>query len=239
MKHLFISVTILVLIATAYGCFDNGQFGIRGEGPVVERKIDLNNIKGISLPGSAKVFLKQGSPQEVRIEGQENIIDNLKLDVQGEVWLIGNKRPVWQSEPVKIFITLETLRLIKISGAGDVEFVNHFRDQKDLEIRISGSGKINLDMEGRDINASISGSGDLNMKGSADNLDLVISGSGNIRAFDLTTEKAEIRISGSGGMELSVENRLDARISGSGSVLYKGDPRVNSSVSGSGSVRSR
>ena len=54
-----------------------------------------------------------------------------------------------------------------------------------------------------------------------------------------TARKADARISGSGGMELSVEDRLDARVSGSGSVIYKGNPRINTSVSGSGSVRSR
>lgn len=113
---------------------------------------------------------------------------------------------------------MKTLRLIKVSGSSDVEFVNHFANQKDLEVRISGSGKIDLDMDARDINANISGSGDLFMKGSADNLDFSVTGSGNINAYELTAQKADVRISGSGGMELSVENRLDAHISGSGSV---------------------
>ena len=213
--------------------------GIRGEGPIVERKFDLDKITGISLPGSAKVFLTQGSVQEVRILGQENIIENLKLDVQDGVWKMDNKRSVWQSESVKIYITLESLKLIKISGSSDVDMENHFTDLKDLEIRISGSGKMDLDLDARDINASISGSGDLFMKGSAENLDFVITGSGNINAYELAGQRAEVRITGSGGMELSVEDRLDAHISGSGSVLYKGDPKLHSSVSGSGSIRAR
>ncbi|TSA34363.1 MAG: DUF2807 domain-containing protein [Porphyromonadaceae bacterium] len=239
MKSLLYSVTIGLLFIGASGCWENGRFGIRGEGPIVERKLNLDKIKGISLPGSAKVFLTQGSAQEVRILGQENIIDNLNLEVHGEVWQIDNKRSVWQSEPVKIYITLETLRSIKISGSSDVEFVNHFTNQKDLVIRISGSGKIDLDMEAGDIKVNISGSGDLFMKGSADYLDFSITGSGNINAYDLSARKADVRVSGSGGMELSVDNRLDAHISGSGNVYYKGNPKVNTSISGSGSVRAR
>lgn len=239
MKTLVYSATIVVVLIVSSCYLRDSQFGIRGEGPMVERKINLEKIKGISLPGSAKVFLTQGSNQEIRISGQENIIDNLNMEVHGEVWQIDNKRSVWQSEPLKIYITMETLRLIKVSGSSDVEFVNHFANQKDLEVRISGSGKIDLDMDARDINANISGSGDLFMKGSADNLDFSVTGSGNINAYELTAQKADVRISGSGGMELSVENRLDAHISGSGSVIYKGNPRVNTSVSGSGSVRER
>jgi len=239
MKALVFSSSMVMVLLFSSCYIGNGQFGIRGEGPIVERKVDLNTIKGISLPGSAKVFLTQGSNQEVKIVGQENIIDNLNLEVHGEIWQIDNKRSVWQSEPVKIYITLETLRLLKISGSSDVEFENHFANQKEVEIRISGSGKIDLDMDARDINASISGSGDLFMKGSADNLDFSISGSGNVSAFDLVSRKADVRISGSGGMELSVEDRLSAHVSGSGSVVYKGNPRVYTSVSGSGSVRAR
>ncbi len=239
MKTLLYSTAFVILLMFASGCIQNGQFGIRGEGPVVERKVNLDNIKGISLPGSAKVFLTQGSGQEVKIVGQENIIDNLNLEVRGEVWQINNKRSVWQSEPVKIYITLETLRLLKISGSSDVEFVNHFSNQKDIEIRISGSGKMDLDLDAGDINASISGSGDLYMKGSANYLDFSITGSGSVNAYDLTARKADVRISGSGGMELSVEDRLDAHVSGSGNVFYKGNPRVDSSISGSGSVRAR
>lgn len=239
MKSLICSTTFAILLMVASGCIQNGQFGIRGEGPIVERKVNLDPIKGISLPGSAKVFLTQGPNLEVRISGQENIIDNLNLEVRGEVWQIDNKRSVWQSEPVKIYITLETLRLIKISGSSDVEFVNHFTNQKDLEIRISGSGKTDLDMDAVDIKANISGSGELFMKGSADYLDFSITGSGSIKAYDLTARKADVRISGSGGMELSIENRLDAHVSGSGNVFYKGNPRVNTSISGSGSVQSR
>lgn len=232
-----VSLAIIMVLPSCY--LENGGFGIRGEGPVVERKVSLEPIKGISVPGSAHIYLTQGSQQEVRITGQENVLDNLRLEVRGDVWEIGYKRPVWKSEPVKVFITLETLRIIKISGSGNVTFENHFDNLKDLEVRISGSGKMNMDLDARDINAVISGSGDLYMKGSTNYLDTNISGSGGIKAFDLTAQKADVRISGSGGMELTVEDRLDARVSGSGSIYYQGDPKVKTAVSGSGKVRSR
>jgi len=239
MKSLvYTSTAILVLLLSS--CYiGNGQFGIRGEGPIVERKVDLDPVKGISLPGSAKIFLTYGTKQEIRISGQENIIDNLKLDVQGGIWHLGNKQSVRESEPLKIYITLETLKLIRISGSGSVECENHFPGQNNLDLEISGSGKIHTDIEASDIMARISGSGDLVLRGSAKNLDFRITGSGSINAFDLPARRADARISGSGSIELTVEDRLDARISGSGNVYYKGNPRIDTSVSGSGRVKSR
>lgn len=57
-------------------------------------------------------------------------------------------------------------------------------------------------------------------------------------AADLVTEKCEVRISGSGDVEVNVQEELTSKISGSGDIRYKGEPkRVNNHSSGSGSVR--
>jgi hypothetical protein len=59
-----------------------------------------------------------------------------------------------------------------------------------------------------------------------------------VLAADLVTNKCDVRISGSGDVEINVTDELDASISGSGSVLYKGDPKkLNSHSAGSGKVR--
>jgi hypothetical protein len=239
MKTLLFRTVFASLLITGSGCISSGPFGIRGEGPIVERKVDLDNLEGISLPGSAKIFLSQGEDQEVRIEGQENIIDNLNLDVRSNIWHIGNKKPVWQSETLKIFITIATIKSIKISGSGSVKSESHFTNLKDLDIRISGSGKLDMDFDVREVTANISGSGDMIMKGLAKEMNLTISGSGEIHAYELQSERADVRISGSGSMFLSVKDQLDANVSGSGNITYKGNPKTNTSVSGSGNIRSR
>ncbi len=170
-KHTMKSLTIpmLALLLGTASCYDGTPWrGIEGQGPVVERKINLDQIKGIIVPGSAKILLTQGDHQEVRIEGQENIIDNINTTVTGEVWRIDNKRPVWRCETIKIYITMEQLRMIRISGSGDVITTNHFNDLKDLEIKVSGSGDLDLDMEADDIFTRVSGSGDITLRGKAD-----------------------------------------------------------------------
>jgi hypothetical protein len=54
----------------------------------------------------------------------------------------------------------------------------------------------------------------------------------------MEANKCEVRISGSGDVEISVKAELDASISGSGTVNYKGNPNhVNSNALGSGIVR--
>ena len=66
-----------------------------------------------------------------------------------------------------------------------------------------------------------------------------VSGSGDVEAYDLKTEKAELKIAGSGSIGISVEKEIVARVSGSGDIKYKGQPRIEDiKVSGSGRVSS-
>jgi hypothetical protein len=84
----------------------------------------------------------------------------------------------------------------------------------------------------------LSGSGKVQASGSAKEVKATISGSGEVLAANLVTDKCDVRISGSGDVEINVNKELDAHISGSGSVSYRGNPaHVNSHSSGSGSVR--
>ena len=84
----------------------------------------------------------------------------------------------------------------------------------------------------------VSGSGKIVASGSAQSVKTSISGSGKVLAANLEADKCDIRISGSGDVEINVKSELDATISGSGSVSYKGNPNhVNSHASGSGHIR--
>jgi hypothetical protein len=83
----------------------------------------------------------------------------------------------------------------------------------------------------------VSGSGKIYASGSASRVKTSISGSGKVLAADLQANSCEVRISGSGDVEINVKDQLDANISGSGSVSYRGNPgKVNSHASGSGRI---
>ena len=123
-----------------------------------------------------------------------------------------------------------------VSGSGSLELKGSSRG---IESDISGSGRTVLDMTvNGEAEFSISGSGRIEARGKAKEVTTSISGSGRVMAADLETNRCKVRISGSGGMEIHVNDELDASITGSGSVGYRGNPsKVNGSSSGSGRVR--
>lgn len=228
----------VALCLTVSSCFfdDEGPFGcLNGEGPVVTEELNLADFDGIELSISADVVIKQGPVQEVIVEGKQNIIDELERDVKSGIWDIDIKGCVRDNKDMRIFITLPDITSLKLSGSGTIESENVLL-VNDIDLGISGSGDMDLDLEADRIDAKISGSGEMNLDGLADHLDFEISGSGDLHGFGLETQSAIVEIRGSGDAEVFVNDNLDVKISGSGNVIYRGNPGLNVKISGSGKV---
>jgi uncharacterized protein YaiE (UPF0345 family) len=238
-KNLFTTLTFCFILTATLSAQNWWKSGIKGEGPTVERNLQLNNFEGITLAFSGNVYLKQGSSQSVKVVGQQNIIDNIKTDVSNGHWKIGFDRPVRNHDKLEIYITIPTLNKAVVSGSGNISSEGKFSASGDAYVGVSGSGNVSLNLSASSIETKISGSGNINLDGSTNDMSIQISGSGNVRAYELAAANCSVSISGSGGAKVNVNDDLSVRISGSGDVFYKGRPRVKSKVSGSGDVAAR
>jgi len=214
---------------------------IKGSGSVVQQSFDLPPVSAIALSIDANVVMTHGSPQEITIEGQQNIINNIEkyIDKDG-FWHIGYYNPVTSHAGITIRISSPTLDYASISGSGNIESTNFYPDTvSQIILKISGSGNISLAANAHIIQSDISGSGKITLSGYADEQSIHVSGSGNIHAFGLKTLRTTITISGSGNSEVWAQNLLDVSISGSGNVYYVGYPSINANITGSGEIHDR
>lgn len=237
-NYLFAIIFLSLLLGSGCGFGDDeGLFScVEGNGPTITQELILDDFTKIKLKISADVYLSQGSEQKVEVEGQQNIIHQLDLDVNGETWEIEFDDCVRNHDGLKIYIIIPEIKELNISGSGEIYSENDLA-VGDLRLRISGSGDMDLSIsESTGIDTKISGSGEIKLQGFADQFELAISGSGDYEAFDLETADGEIKISGSGDAEVRVTDELDVKISGSGDVYYKGNPVLDVDISGSGSV---
>ena len=240
MQNLKIILFGFLISFTLSGCFnfddDGGLFNCdRGEGDVITKKLNMPEFEGIKLDISADVFITQGDEQLVEVKGQENIIDLLQLDVQNDTWDIEFDGCVRNHEKLEIFITIPTIKELRISGSGSINSTN-FITGEEMELKVSGSGDMDLGLEVEKIDARISGSGKMKLEGKTELLDIEVSGSGDVHSFELTSEECNVIIKGSGDVEVFVTDKLDIRISGSGDVFYKGNPLIDVDITGSGDV---
>jgi len=211
---------------------------VQGSGDIVKQEITLEKLSGVRLGFSGDIILTQGSTQKIVLEGQQNVLDNIKRDVDDGIWNVNFHKGIRNAKHVRIYITLASLAEVYVSGSGNISTTGTFRNLGELETGVAGSGNINLDVEAGNVEAAISGSGDITLQGTADNLEVMISGSGDVRAVDLRTTNCEVSISGSGDATLYCTSSIESAISGSGDVRYKGDPsKVRAAVNGSGDVK--
>ncbi len=237
--RLLVLLFAISITAVQFTGAQNWGNGIKGQGPKVTKNLNIDAFDGIALSISADVYLRQGSPQSVKIEAQQNIIDNLETAVKEGTWKIGFDKNVRGHDGVKIWITVDDLRKIGVSGSGNVTGEGKFTNLGDLTLWVTGSGDIMLESSSKAMDVSISGSGDVKLKGTTGACDMKITGSGNISAFDLEATSCSVKITGSGDSSVNVREQLDVAIVGSGDVYYKGRPSVRSKITGSGDVRSK
>ncbi len=225
------SILALAAALSFSGCIididdDDGFPGCtEGDGSFITEEFGLPAFEGVSLRNTVDVFITQGPNQEVVVEGFENIIDRLELDVDDGILEIDFRGCVRDIGDMKIFITMPTIVALEITGTGDIRGENLFV-VNDIELDVTGTGDMDLALEADDIDARITGTGDIRLEGVADELRATITGTGDLEAFQLETRFADITVTGTGDAEVFVTEQLLGRITGTGNIRYIGFPDV-------------
>ncbi len=208
----------------------------KGSGNITTSERQVSEFNSVDLRGSGKVIIRSGDSQTVVVKCDDNILPLLKTEVRGKTLRIYTDKCV-NTDLLEVEISMNTLRNISVSGSGSIIGTDTF-DCKKASIDVSGSGSVDLSLNGDKLETDISGSGSVRLAGKMDKHDMDVSGSGHVSALDMQTNDAVVSISGSGRCELQVTDYLEVDISGSGTVLYRGKPKLNTSLSGNGNIRS-
>jgi Putative auto-transporter adhesin, head GIN domain len=236
MNKLF--VLLFVACVSFSSCrFVTGQ-RIRGNGNVRTETRSPGNFKSVASHGSFDVFVSSGE-QAVKIEAEENLLPYIETYVEGYTLHVGTKDNYWLSpgRKVKIFVSSPDYESIRSYGSGDIIGESKITNSSRLELGVNGSANIKMDISAPEINTETNGSGDIFLRGETKSFAGEIHGSGNIKALDLRSDDATIKIYGSGDAEVFADRKLDVHVAGSGDVDYRGSAQVSSSIAGSGRVK--
>jgi hypothetical protein len=233
-----ITIILLGVIVLLNACMWNGH-RVKGNGNVRTESKQFGDITGVELHASFDVYVTEGSPAGVRIEAEENIIPHIEMHVLNGVLNIEEEdnirlRP---RKPVKIYVTSPGYSKIQVHSSGNIIGQTKITNDTKLDLSVSGSGEMKLDVDAPEIESNVSGSGEMHLSGDTKKISGDVTGSGEIKAMNLKSEEADLQVSGSGSIDVNASVKLDANISGSGDVRYKGDPTVSKNVSGSGDIR--
>lgn len=231
-QNLFLFL-VLVIAATFSSC---GVNCVDGTGKIVNKTLPIENFTELELNSSIAVFIEQGTEQKVEVKGNENIIELLNKELNGDTWEIEFDKCINSSENVEIHITLAEINRIELNGSGSISSKNNIKGEI-LEIVLDGSGDMNLNLQVKELETVLNGSGDLQLSGSTKTHAIELDGSGDVNAEDLMSDNVEINLNGSGDVRVNTSYELDIKVNGSGDVYYKGNVKnIRSDINGSGNL---
>lgn len=235
-KHMLRAAALLILPALfLFTACDPDA--IHGDGDIVSETRDEKDFTGLNVSVPGKINVKLGSAFKVEVQVEENLLPYLRTEVESDGDLhIYFSEEVRDVDGLVVSVTMPALESLNLSGSAEL-VTNGIFEGPLLDLDVSGSGKVTMDfIDYDDIDVQLSGSGRIELEGAGGELNAHISGSGHIVALDCPVREAEVHISGSGSAKVDVLQKLKAHISGSGEVWYEGTPVVESDISGSGKV---
>jgi len=236
----FIVLSLIVAVsALAPSCrFVNGK-RVKGNGNQRTENRSASNFSSVSSFGEYDVYLTQDSNYSVQVEADENLMPYIETVVNGDVLEIRTREGYWLSHHhnLKVHISAPNFTKVKTFGSGNIISENKLNNTSAIELQVSGSGDVKVELNAPEVRAQLSGSGNINLNGETKTFSGEIMGSGDIRASNLKAENVSVDIAGSGNADVYASVKLSVDVKGSGDVKYRGGAQVSSDIAGSGSVR--
>ncbi|RIK34771.1 MAG: hypothetical protein DCC58_21175, partial [Chloroflexi bacterium] len=107
---------------------------------------DVRDFHSIDLRGTGVVTVIQGDSERLTVEADERTLPEIETVVVDGVLRLGFKRTIgfaWRPGTIHFEVWMREIRGLRVSGAGDIR-CNRVRADA-LELRVSGSGSIDLD----------------------------------------------------------------------------------------------
>lgn len=242
-KHnIFISkITIAIVSIFFVNTTINAQLfqkKIKGNGDITTITRTVSDYHKIGIAGDFDVKLVKGKEGTITIKADENLLEFIKTEVKNGNLSIKVKKgyQIRPKKQIEITIPYNEINGVSLAGSGNIFSIDEIKSNE-LKLSLAGSGNMDLKILAKNSDTNIAGSGNIKLKGIASEIRCSIAGSGNLNGYNLKTNKATIKIAGSGNVKIEVTNEVHANIAGSGNVIYTGNPEiVKSKSAGSGSV---
>lgn len=191
---------------------------IKGSGIPGREHRETSEFHSVKISGNVGVNYQRGNNRAIEITGDINILPLIKTEISQGVLIISPIQNHQTRLPIIIELSAPSLNALEMNGGGNVRLKD--LDQKSLKLELNGNGDIFAEGNVQQILIHLNGSSDIDAKG-------------------LVCDKAEIKILGSGNVDIHVHQLLKADIIGSGNIKYYGNPsKIERVILGSGNIES-
>lgn len=192
-------------------------------GKVVTVDLPTLAFHEVELSGAIRLEYTQDSTYFVQVYGNEKAIEAYTITSEDDELVASLKEGtgnVNRNTPaITLRITAPFITEIQAMGASDIILKDSISQDKELDINISGAGKVNLGtLKTKDLDMTISGAGEVQMNSVSckDDVEITMNGAANIDG-KIECRKLKLKMSGAGNGKLDIHSQ-QARVAASGAA---------------------
>lgn len=229
MKKIGLAAFILAVVVgvTVAGIFSFGRFSgrlmnfttddrIKGSGVMSTETRDARDFNSVEVSGVFEVTIAAQKEYGVRIEGEDNLLSHVKIDVDGQTLRISSDEDLKPRSAIKIFVSAPEIESVDASGVSHITVT---------------------EVKSEEFRTNISGASSLKVSGTAETLNADVSGASGLDAEELVVRSAKAVASGASKATVNASQDLDVESSGASNIKYVGDPKnIEREASGVSSI---
>jgi Putative auto-transporter adhesin, head GIN domain len=237
MKQIFVVLVSVLLVFSSCSNFMGKR--VRGNGKIVTETRAAGSFTGVRVSGAIDLYVSSDSVSAIRVDGDENLLKYVEVELDGSMLRIHTKRGVnlKPTRSIRVYVSAAEFSRLEASGACDIFTENKITSTGTLNVDLSGASDAKLEVNAPAVKVGVSGAGSVTLKGETRDFSVDGSGSTDIKCYELLAENTKVDISGAGNAEVFASVKLDVDVSGAADVKYKGNATVSQRVSGAGSVK--
>lgn len=230
---------LLLTLTLAVGGCRSARTNIRGSGAAVSDVRPVAGFTSVTFALPASLVVEQGGADRVTIEGDDNIVPEVRTEVlNGDLIIVAQRSYITPraSTPVVVRVTGKAIDTVNITGVGEARVTGITGPT--LKLTLGGPAQLSADGLNVDqLAISLGDTGRVTVAGRAARQEATVGGSTVYAADGLDSRAASLEVSDAARAIVRVSDTLNATVRNGGTVEYIGAPTVTQRVIGSGEVK--
>lgn len=230
------SLVLTLVFALLFSSCDFVFNGIKGNGKIVEKQMEITDFNSIKVGGGFNVYLERSSAPGVRVEADENLMEHIRIYNRGETLIIDSRKNFYNYRSLKVYVSYVNIEAVDISGGVNL-YASGNIEADDFSLEMSGGSDADIEIVATKLVVDMRGGVDLDLKYTGAEMDLSGSGGTDCRLslFDLDRSTFSL----SGGCDASVighANYTEISCTGGSDFNARGFEAQKANVSASGAA---
>jgi hypothetical protein len=226
-----LTFSMMILIAFS-SCVFMGP-SIKGNGNVVEQNRKTGDFSKIEVSRGMNVYISQGETHKVVVKADENLLDAIETENEGDVLIIRATQNIRSATSKKVFITVPNLEEIEASSGSNI-FSETKLVFRDLTVSTSSGSNVKLEINSEKSEFSSSSGSNINLQGTTNSFIAKATSGSNIKAEELIAENCETKASSGSNIWITAKNDFSGDVSSGANIYVYGNPKNSNTEKSSG-----